>query len=59
MGSNEQNQHFAELRQKKFFIHTRSSAPKRFAKFEWQTCTFFFTKKKMEKAVAKLESDRL
>ena len=31
MGPNEQNQHFAELRQKSMFIHTRLS-PKRFAK---------------------------
>ena len=39
------------------FIHTCSSAPKIFAKFGWKTGTFCY--KKMEKAVAKLESDRL
>ena len=39
------------------FIHTLSSAPKRFAKFGWQTRKFCH--KKVEKAVAKLESDRL
>ena len=39
------------------FIHTSSSAPKRFAKFGWQTQTFCH--KKVQKAVAKLESDRL
>ena len=36
MGPNEQNQHFAELRQKICFIHTRSSAPYTFAKFGWK-----------------------
>ena len=40
------------------FIHTHISATKRFAKFGWQTCMFCH-KKKMEKVVAKLESDRL
>ena len=39
------------------FIHTRSSAPSMFAKFRWKTQTF--GQKKMEKAVAKLESARL
>ena len=55
-GTYEQNQYFAELRQK-MFIHTRSSAHNMFAKFGWKTRTFCH--KKMEKAVAKLESDRL
>ena len=36
------------------FVHTRSSAPKRFAKFGWQTRTFCH-----KKVIAKLESDRL
>ena len=36
------------------FIHTCSSALKRFAKFGWQTRTFCY--KKVEKVVAKLES---
>ena len=40
MGPYEQNQHFAELRQKKLFIYTRSSAPNMFAKFGWKTRTF-------------------
>ena len=57
IGTNEQNQHFAELRQKNMFVHTRSSAPKRFAKFGWQTRTFCL--KKVAKVIAKLESDRL
>ena len=39
------------------FIHTRSTAPKMFAKFGCQTRTFCH--KKVGKAVAKLESDRL
>ena len=39
------------------FIHTRSSAPNMFAKFGWKTRTFCH--KKMQKAVAKLEIDRL
>ena len=39
------------------FIHTRSSAPKRFAKFGWHIQPFCH--KKVQKAVAKLESDRL
>ena len=39
------------------FVHTRSSAPKRFAKFGWQTRTFCH--KKVAKVIAKLESDRL
>ena len=38
-------------------IHTSRSAPKRFAKFGWKTQTF--CPRKVEKAVAKLESDRL
>ena len=33
------------------FIHTRSSAPKRFVKFGWQASTLCH--KKVEKAVAK------
>ena len=57
IGTNEQNQHFAELRQKSMFVHTRSSAPKRFAKFGLQTRTFCH--KKVAKVIAKLESDRL
>ena len=57
MGPNEQNQHFAELRQKNMFIHTRSSAPNMFAKFEWKTRTFCH--KKAAKVIAKLEPDRL
>ena len=39
------------------FMHTCISAPKRFAKFGWQARTFCH--KKVGKAVAKLESDRL
>ena len=39
------------------FVNTRSSAPKRFAKFGRQTRTFCH--KKVGKAIAKLESDRL
>ena len=39
------------------FVHTRSSATKRYAKFGWQTRTFCH--KKVGKAIAKLESDRL
>ena len=39
------------------FIHTSSSAPKMFDRFVWQTRTFCH--RKVEKAVAKLESDRL
>ena len=39
------------------FVHTCSGAPKIFAKFGWKTRTFCH--KKMEKAIAKLESDRL
>ena len=39
------------------FVHTRSSAPKRFDKFGWQTRTFCH--KKVAKVIAKLESDRL
>ena len=38
-------------------IQTRSTAPKVFAKFGFQTRTFCH--KKMEKVTAKLESDRL
>ena len=54
MGTNEQNQHFAELRQKvHMFVHTRSSATKRYAMFGWQTRTFCH--KKVGKAIAKLE----
>ena len=40
MGPNGQNQHFAELRQKGMFMHTRGSAPKRSAKFGRQKRTF-------------------
>ena len=57
MGPNEQNQHFAELRPKKMFIHTRGSSPNMFAKFGWKTRTFCH--KKVAKVIAKLESDRL
>ena len=39
------------------YTHTGISAPKRFAKFGCQTRTF--CQQKVEKAVAKLESDRL
>ena len=57
MGPNEQNKHFAELRQKVcLYIHIVVLL-KMFAKFGLQTRTFCH--KKMEKAVAKLESDRL
>ena len=56
MGPNEQNQHFAELRQK-MFAHIRSSAPNMFAKFGWKTRKFCH--KKVAKVIAKLESDRL
>ena len=38
------------------FIHTHSSALNMFAKFGWKTRTFCH--KKMEKTVAKLESDK-
>ena len=38
-------------------IQIRSSAPKRFAKFGLQTRTL--CQKKVEKAIAKIESDRL
>ena len=37
------------------FIHIRSSALKRFAKFRWQTGRFCH--KKVEKAIAKLEPE--
>ena len=57
MGPNEQNQHFAELRQKSMFMHTRGSAPKRSAKFGRQKRTF--CGKKEEKAVSQIKSDRL
>ena len=58
MEPNEQNQRFVVLRQKVYLnMYTRISAPKRFAKFGWQTG--MFCHKKVEKAVAKLESDRL
>ena len=39
------------------FVHTHSSAPNMFAKFGWKTQKFCH--KKIEKAVARLESDRL
>ena len=39
------------------FKHTHISVPKRFAKFVWQTHAFCH--EKVEKAVTKLESDRL
>ena len=39
------------------FVQTRSSAPKRFAKFRWQTR--MVCHKKVGKVIAKLESDRL
>ena len=56
IGTNEQNQHFAELRQKVcLYIHV--SAPKRYAKFGLQTRTF--CQKKVGKVIAKLDSDRL
>ena len=57
MGPNEQNQHFAEFRQKSMFIHTSVCAPKMFAKVGYQTQTF--CNKKEEKRSAKLGSDRL
>ena len=46
---------FVESKSK--FVPTRSSAPKLFGKFGWQTRTLCH--KKMEKAIAKLGSDRL
>ena len=39
------------------FVHTRKSAPKRFAKFGRQNRTFCH--KKVAKVIAKLESDRI
>ena len=48
---------FCRIETKSMFIYTRISAPKRFAKFGWQTRTICH--KVNEKAVAKLESDRL
>ena len=63
IGTNEQNQHFAKLRQKRMFVHTRlvldtrSSAPNICAKFGWKNRTFCH--KKVAKVIAKLESDRL
>ena len=39
------------------FVHTRNSAPKKFAKFGMQTRTFCH--KKVGKVIANLESDRL
>ena len=39
------------------FVHTHSGTPKIIAKFGWKTRTF--SHKKMKKAIAKLESDRL
>ena len=57
MGPNEQNQHFAELRQKvSLYIHVvvlQRGVPSLNGKLAR------FVTKKMEKAVAKLESDRL
>ena len=41
------------------FIHARLSAPKRFAKFSLDGKPERFVTKKMKKAVAQLESDRL
>ena len=52
---NKQNQHCAEFRQKACLYIRVINAAKGFAKFGWQT----FCHKKVEKAVAKLESDRL
>ena len=54
MGPKDQNQHFAELRQK---VYPRGSAPKRFAKFGSQKQTF--CGEKDEKAISQLKSDRL
>ena len=48
---------FCGAETKSMFVHTRSSAPKRFAKFGWQTR--MFCHKKVAKVIAKLESDRL
>ena len=46
MGSNEKNQHFAELRQKIcLYMYTRSSAPNMYAKFGWKTRTFQMSQK--------------
>ena len=39
------------------FIHTRGSATKRFAKFEWHKRIFCVEKE--EKAVSQIKSDRL
>ena len=47
----------AETKSMFVHVHTRSSAPKRFAKFGWQTRTFCH--KKVANVIAKLESDRL
>ena len=46
---------FCGVETKSMFIHTRSSAPKRSAKFGWQTRTFCHK----EVGKAKLEPDRL
>ena len=56
------NAHFAKstfcgVETKNMFVHTRSSPLKRFAKFGLQARTFCH--KKVGKAIAKLESDRL
>ena len=57
MGPNEQKQHFAELRQKvylyKHVVVLQRGLPSLDCKLER------FVRKKMEKAIAKLESDRL
>ena len=56
MGTYEQNQHFAELRQKSMFIHTLGSASKIFGNFGRQKTNFLWEKE--EKAVSQLKSDR-
>ena len=48
---------FCGVETKSMFIHIRSSAPNMFAKFGWKS--WMFCPIKMEKVVAKLESDRL
>ena len=56
MGTYEQKSTFCGVETKSMFIHIRRSAPKRFARFGCQTRTFCY--KKVEKVVAKPESDR-
>ena len=45
--------HFAELRQKGMFMHTRGSAPERSAKFERQKTNFLWEKRAKSCMLAK------